>query len=197
MCTKLVELRCCSVWVFFAVFCLGGCSEKPDVVAYTETARQSDEAPNIVLIMANQLGYGDLGCYGQQLIQTPKSTFGRRRMSVYSAYAGGDSSVASMWTLMTGRYTALEIQDGKPSFRLIRDQKTMPDVMRLTEYTTGFVGRWGLGGDSGSATPMHGFDEWSGFLGPQRPRHRIRRRSGAMASKFRWPRTRRASRASL
>ena len=43
----------------------------PDVVAYTETARQSDEAPNIVLIVANQLGYGDLACYGQKLIQTP------------------------------------------------------------------------------------------------------------------------------
>jgi arylsulfatase A-like enzyme len=72
-----------------------------------------------------------------------------------------------MWTLMTGRYTALAVKDGKPSFQLSRDQKTMPDVMRLTEYTTGFVGAWGLGGDSEGATPaMHGFDEWSGLLGP-------------------------------
>ncbi|MCU0871766.1 MAG: sulfatase-like hydrolase/transferase [Pirellulaceae bacterium] len=167
--TKLVELRYCSVWAVVAVICLGGCVQKtPDVVAYTETARQSDEAPNIVLMVANQLGYGDLGCYGQQLIQTPNiDRLAADGCRFTCAYAGGDSSVASLWTLMTGRYTALAVQDGKPSFQLSRDQKTLADVMRLTEYTTGFVGSWGLGGDSENTPPSsHGFDEWSGLLGP-------------------------------
>ncbi len=169
MCTNLLKLRSCSVGAVFALICLGGCAQKtPDVVAYTATARQSDEAPNIVLIVANQLGYGDLGCYGQKLIQTPNiDRLAADGCRFTQAYAGGDSSVASMWTLMTGHYTALAVRDGKVSFQLSRDQKTMPDVMRLTEYATGFVGSWGLGGDSEGSTPdEHGFDEWSGLLAP-------------------------------
>jgi arylsulfatase A-like enzyme len=147
---------------------LPGCAQKtPDVVAYTETTRQSDEAPNIVLIMGHQLGYGDLGCYGQKLIQTPNiDRLAAEGCRFKHAYAGSDSALGSMWTLMTGRYTSMAVEDGKLSFKLSDGQKTMPGMMRLTEYVTGFVGPWTLGGDAEGATPnAHGFDEWSGLVG--------------------------------
>jgi arylsulfatase A-like enzyme len=155
---------------FVAVICyLGGCAKKtPDLVAYTSTARQSDEMPNIVLIMAHQLGYGDVGCYGQELISTPNiDRLAEEGCRFTHAYAGGDSAEATMWTLMTGRYTAHAVQDGKLSFKLSPDQRTIAEVMRMTEYATGFVGCWNLGSDEEATTPSaHGFDEWSGLLTP-------------------------------
>ena len=163
------SLAFCSVAWLVAVFCVGGCAQKvPDVVAYTETTRQSDETPNIVLVMANQLGYGDLGCYGQNWIETPNvDRLAREGCRFTEAYAGGDSSAASLWCLMTGRFAALGVQKGKPSFELSPDQRTLPRMMRLTEYDTGFVGTWGLGGVAESNHPgSHGFDEWSGILTP-------------------------------
>jgi len=154
---------------FAIVLHLGGCAQKvPDVVAYTETARQSDEATNIVLVVANQLGYGDLGCYGQKLIETPNvDRLAQEGCRFTEAYAGGDSSAASMWCLMTGQYTAMAVKDGKLSFALSPDQKTLPHVMRLTEYATAFVGAWDLGGAAEGNNPgSYGFDEWSGILAP-------------------------------
>jgi len=145
----------------------GGCAQKvPDVVAYTETTRQSDEAPNILLVVANQLGYGDLGCYGQKLIETPNvDRLAQEGCRFTDAYAGGDSSAASMWCLMTGQFAAMAVKDKRPSFTLSAEQKTLPSVMRLTEYATGFVGVWRLGGDAEADNPgSHGFDEWSGIL---------------------------------
>jgi len=140
---------------FVAVICyLGGCAKKtPDLVAYTSTARQSDEMPNIVLIMAHQLGYGDVGCYGQELISTPNiDRLAEEGCRFTHAYAGGDSAEATMWTLMTGRYTAHAVQDGKLSFKLSPDQRTIAEVMRMTEYATGFVGCWNLGCATASAS---------------------------------------------
>lgn len=167
--SRLVEFLSCLAGALVCLLGLSGCAQKtPDVVAYTETARQSDEAPNIVLIVANQLGYGDLGCYGQKLIKTPNlDRLAAEGCRFTEAYAGGDSSVASMWTLMTGRYTAVAVKDGKPSYQLSREQKTLPHVMGLTEYATGFVGIWNLGDGSESTPPTaFGFDEWSGLFGP-------------------------------
>jgi arylsulfatase A-like enzyme len=159
----------CFAVVVAAICCSGGCAKKtPDLLAYTETARQSDEMPNIVLIVAHQLGYGDLGCYGQKLVSTPNiDCLAEEGGRFTHAYAGGDSAEATMWTLMTGRYNAHAVQDGKLSFKLSRDQRTMPAVMRLTEYATGFVGCWNLGSDEEATPPdAHGFDEWSGLLTP-------------------------------
>lgn len=167
--TKIVELCFCLAGLFVCLTGLSGCAQKtPDVVAYTETARQSDEAPNIVLIMASELGYGDLECYGQKLIQTPNiDRLAAEGCRFVEAYAGGDSSVASMWTLMTGRYTAFAVKDGKPFYQLSPEQKTLPHVMGLTEYATGFIGVWNLGGGSKGMPPTSfGFDEWSGVVGP-------------------------------
>jgi len=167
--TKIVDLCFCLAGVFACLMGLSGCAQKtPDVVAYTETARQSDEAPNIVLIMAHQLGYGDLGCYGQKLIQTPNlDRMAAEGCRFTEAYSGGDSSVASLWTLMTGRYTAFAVKDGKPSYQLSPEQKTLPHVMGLTEYATGFVGAWTLCDGSESTPPTSfGFDSWSGVIGP-------------------------------
>lgn len=160
-----------AAWLVAAFFS-GGCAQKvPDVVGYTETTRQSDEAPNIVLVVGNQLGYGDLGCYGQKLIETPNvDRLAQEGCRFTEAYAGGDSSVASMWCLMTGRFAARAGKPGKKdkaTFELSRDQRTLPRVMRLTEYATGFVGTWGLGDAAETNHPgSYGFHEWSGILTP-------------------------------
>ncbi len=166
---RFLNLVLCFVVCFAAVLSSGGCTQKvPDVVAFTETTRQSTEAPNIVLVVANRLGCGDLGCYGQKQIETPNiDGLAQAGCRFTEAYAGGDSSTASMWCLMTGRYTAMAVQDGKMSFTLSPDQKTLPHMMRLTEYATGFVGAWDLGDAAEGNNPgSHGFDEWSGILTP-------------------------------
>lgn len=156
--------------VFVAVtLYLGGCAKKtPDLVAVTQSVvRQSDEMPNFVVILAHQLGHGDLGSYGQTLISTPNmDRLAAEGCRFTHAYAGGDSAEATLWTLMTGHYTAHAVQDGRLSFQLKRDQRTLATVLRTSGYATGFVGCWSLGGGEEATLPdAHGFDEWSGLAG--------------------------------
>jgi arylsulfatase A-like enzyme len=149
----------------------GGCAKKtPELVAVTDSlsfARQSDEKPNLVLILAHQLGHGDLGCYGQKFISTPNiDRLAEEGCRFTHAYAGGDSADATLWTLMTGHYAAHAVQDGRLTFQLKRDQRTLATVMQSNGYATGFVGCWNLGGGEEATLPdSHGFDEWSGLVG--------------------------------
>ena len=166
---KFLTIGWCSVAAILAISGLVGCQTKtPDLVAYTSTARQSDETPNIVLIVAHQLGFGDLGCYGQELVTTPNiDRLAAEGCRFTHAYAGGNSAEATMWTLMTGRYNAHAVQNNELAYKLSREQRTMPNVMRMTEYVTGFVGCWNLDSAEEATMPdSYGFDEWAGLLAP-------------------------------
>ena len=125
--------------------------------------------PNIVFIMADDLGYGDLGCYGQKLIQTPNiDRLATEGMRFTQAYAGGPVCAASRAVLMTGLHNGhAPARDNVPHYPtyLQAEDVTIAEVLKQAGYRCGGVGKWSLGdaGTVGRATNQ-GFDTWFGYL---------------------------------
>jgi arylsulfatase A len=128
---------------------------------------QAQRPPNIVLIMADDLGYGDLGCYGQTKIRTPNiDRLAAEGLRFTDAYAGCTVCAPSRSVLMTGYHmghTSVRGNTGGQS--LSESDVTMAMVMKQAGYATGGYGKWGLG-DRGTpgAPPKKGFDEFFGYL---------------------------------
>ncbi len=125
--------------------------------------------PNIVFIMADDLGYGDLGCYGQEFIETPNiDRLAREGIRYTQAYAGGPVCTASRAVLMTGLHNGhAPARDNVPHYRtyLQDDDLTVAEQLKKAGYRCGGVGKWSLGdaGTVGRATNQ-GFDRWFGYL---------------------------------
>lgn len=124
--------------------------------------------PNIIFIMADDLGYGDLGCYGQEKIQTPNiDALASAGMRFTQAYAGGPVCTASRSVLMTGLHNGhTPARDNVPHYDtyLQPEDITLAEVLKDAGYVTGGVGKWSLGdpGTVGDATSQ-GFDMWFGY----------------------------------
>ncbi|MFN9459685.1 MAG: arylsulfatase [Acidobacteriota bacterium] len=123
--------------------------------------------PNIVWIMADDLGWGDLGCYGQKYIRTPHldrlATQGLRFTDVY---AGCTVCAPSRSVLMTGMHMGhTSVRSNPGGVPLLPSDLTVAEVLKKAGYTNGIFGKWGLG-DIGTATTAirKGFDEHVGFL---------------------------------
>jgi arylsulfatase A-like enzyme len=132
--------------------------------AQTEAAR--DHRPNIVFILADDLGYGDLGCYGQKQIKTPNldrlAADGRR---FTQCYAGSTVCAPSRCCLMTGLHTGHARIRGNNLIPLRPGDVTVAEVLKRAGYATGIFGKWGLGEPETSGLPnRQGFDEFFGFL---------------------------------
>ena len=108
--------------------------------------------PNIIFILADDLGYGELGCYGQRLIQTPRLD----RLAAEGArftqfYAGSTVCAPSRSVLMTGQHLGRTRVRGNAGGRqglaqsLREEDVTVARVLRDAGYATGLVGKWGLG----------------------------------------------------
>jgi arylsulfatase A-like enzyme len=144
---------------------LAGCSAS----ARQPTASRKRTAPNFVLIMADDLGYGDLGCYGQQLIKTPNiDRLACEGLRFTQAYAGGPVCTPSRSVLMTGLHNGhTPARDNVPHYHTyLRDKDvTLAKVLKQAGYRCGGVGKWSLGdaGTVGRATNQ-GFDKWFGYL---------------------------------
>ena len=135
----------------------------------------ASEPPNIVFIMADDLGYGDLGCYGQQVIKTPRlDRMAAEGIQFRNMYAGCTVCAPSRSVLMTGQHmghTYVRGNAGKNdrSIQSLRPEDvTVAEVLKQAGYTTGLFGKWGLGDESeGSEEGVptrQGFDEFFGYL---------------------------------
>lgn len=133
------------------------------------------ERPNIVFILADDLGYGDLGCYGQQLIQTPRlDQMAAEGLRFTDFYAGSTVCAPSRSVLMTGQHMGHTFVRGnaggeemsKQSLR--KEDVTVAEVLKSAGYTTALCGKWGLGDDApGGRTGLprnQGFDYFYGYL---------------------------------
>jgi arylsulfatase A-like enzyme len=130
--------------------------------------------PNLIWIMADDLGYGDLGCYGQKLISTPHlDRMAEEGMRFKQFYAGATVCAPSRSVLMTGRHhghTRVRGNAGSknPIAQALRpDDVTVATVLEQSGYRTALIGKWGLGdvGAAESGLPRkQGFDEFFGFL---------------------------------
>ena len=122
--------------------------------------------PNIIFILADDLGYGHLGCYGQKKIQTPHvDRMAREGMRFTDYYAGYTVCAPSRSVLMTGLHHGhTPVRSNSGSSSLLADEITVAQVLSKAGYATGGFGKWGLGIEN---TPGHpnrkGFDEFYGF----------------------------------
>lgn len=128
---------------------------------------EKDNKPNIIYILADDMGVYDLGCYGQQMIKTPHiDKMAAEGIRFTQHYAGSTVCAPSRGTLMTGLHTghayikgnfAMESEGNLP---LPENTETVAKLMKQAGYTTGIFGKWGLGGPNDHGHPnRQGFDE--------------------------------------
>jgi arylsulfatase A-like enzyme len=122
--------------------------------------------PNIIFILADDLGYGDLGCYGQARIQTPHiDALAAEGMRFTDAYAGSTVCAPSRCALMTGMHTGHCTVRGNKLVPLRPEDTTVAEVLKAAGYTTGLIGKWGLGEPETTGIPNRkGFDYFYGYL---------------------------------
>ena len=129
-------------------------------------AADSTRPPNIVYIMADDLGIRHLGCYGGDKIDTPNiDRLAGQGVRFTQAYAGCTVCAPSRCTLMTGLHTGHTPMRSNDGGVPIRDEViTLPEVLKSAGYATGGYGKWGLGEINTSGVPVdQGFDEFVGY----------------------------------
>jgi arylsulfatase A-like enzyme len=142
-----------------------GAAVAPAVAADLPATRPNTR-PNLIFILADDLGYGELGCYGQKKIKTPNLD----RMAVEGlrftqAYAGSTVCAPSRATLMTGQHTGHNTIRGNGRVDLRPDDVTVAEVLKRAGYATAVFGKWGLGAEGSAAVPTRkGFDTFFGYL---------------------------------
>jgi len=132
---------------------------------------QEAKKPNIVLIVADDLGYAELGSYGQKKIRTPHlDRLAAQGMRFTQAYAGNAVCAPSRCVLMTGKHpghaTIRNNSEAKPEGQrpIPADEITLAKVLRAQGYATGAFGKWGLGGPGTVGDPIRqGFDRFFGY----------------------------------
>ena len=132
-----------------------------------ETAR-----PNMIFIMADDLGYGDLGCFGQSVIATPRlDQMAAEGMKFTQFYAGNTVCAPSRSVLMTGQHMGHTHVRGNANSSTMLEQSlraqdvTVAEVLKSVGYTNGLVGKWGLGEVDHPGFPLRkGFDRFFGYL---------------------------------
>jgi len=122
--------------------------------------------PNIILILADDLGYGEVGCYGQARIKTPNiDRLATEGMRFTQCYAGTTVCAPSRAALMTGWHTGHVSLRGNAAVPLKTNELTVAQVLKRAGYATACFGKWGLGLLNTPSTPSKkGFDEWLGYL---------------------------------
>lgn len=141
----------------------------PSLLAAAE--RKAGDRPNVILILADDLGYGDLGCFGQTKIRTPHlDALAKSGTRFTSAYCGTSVCAPSRCSLMTG------LDMGHAPIRANREVQpegqrplpsntfTLPQIFRQGGYRTACVGKWGLGMFDTTGSPLHvGFERFFGY----------------------------------
>lgn len=142
-------------------------------------AVSSRSRPNIIFILADDLGYGDLGCYGQTKIRTPHiDALAAHGTRFTDSYAGSTVCAPSRSVLMTGLHaghTRIRGNSGEANIPkhdgeagrvpLYAEDVTVAQLLKSAGYATGIAGKWGLGEPGSTGLPNdHGFDEWLGYL---------------------------------
>lgn len=134
--------------------------------ADAERPSRPSSLPNFIVIVADDLGYGDLGCYGQKQIKTPNlDQMAAEGMRFTQAYAGNTVCAPSRCTLITGRHSGHGRVRSNTQVALQPEDVTIAEVLRNVGYRTAAVGKWGLGWEGTTGHPnQQGFDEFFGYL---------------------------------
>jgi arylsulfatase A len=141
------------------------------LLAFSAPSTSAAVRPNVIFILADDLGYGDLGCFGQKLIKTPNiDRIAGEGMRFTQAYAGDTVCAPSRCTLMTGKHTGHSFIRGNKEIEpegqvpMPKDTFTVGHLMKRAGYSTGIIGKWGLGKPESDSVPTRmGFDYFFGY----------------------------------
>jgi arylsulfatase A-like enzyme len=122
--------------------------------------------PNIIFILAADLGYGDVGSYGQKRIQTPNvDRLATEGIRYTQFYCGSPVCAPSRNVLLTGQHTGHAQIRGNAKVNLRPEDTTVAQVLKQAGYATGLIGKWGLGSEGSEGTPnKKGFDYFFGYV---------------------------------
>ena len=131
-----------------------------------DSRQQKPSRPNILLIQADDLGYGDLSAYGQARFSTPSlDRLAREGIRFTEYYSGSTVCAPSRTTLMTGMHTGHAWIRGNGDIPLRPEDVTIAEMLRDVGYRTAVIGKWGLGSPGSTGMPdRQGFDHAFGFL---------------------------------
>lgn len=152
------------------VLCMGG-TLLAGLSACKSGLPRKEVPMNVIYILADDLGYGDLGCYGQTKIHTPNiDKMAKEGMLFTQHYAGCTVSAPSRCSLMTGLHTGHSQIRGNKEIKpegqqpMTADTYTLGKLMKSAGYATGIFGKWGLGYPGSTSVPSTmGFDEFFGY----------------------------------
>lgn len=149
-----------------ALLPFGGCS----------SPQTEEKLPNIIYIYADDLGYGDIGCYGQQYIKTPNiDRIATDGIMFTQHYSGAPVSAPARCCLLTGKHTGnafvrdnIEIKSENPAETgqapIPAETFTMAEMLKQSGYATALIGKWGLGSIASQGAPnKQGFDFFYGY----------------------------------
>ena len=124
------------------------------------------DGPNIILILADDLGFGDLGCYGQESIRTPNiDRMARSGMRFINHYAGSTVCAPSRCCLLTGKHTGHVSIRGNSEILLSDEEVTVAKLLKSKGYKTAAFGKWGVGHPPPPGDPQrNGFETFFGYL---------------------------------
>ena len=151
------------------------------------SGQKNNTKPNILFILCDDMGYGDLGCYGQPFIRTPHiDTMANEGMRFTQAYAGSPVSAPSRASFMTGQHSGhCEVRGNKEYWKNVpivlygqnqeysivgqhpydSDHVILPEIMKDNGYTTGMFGKWAGGYEGSRSTPdKREIDEYYGYI---------------------------------
>ena len=136
------------------------------MLSLSQICHSAQEKPNVIYILADDLGYGDISCYGQREIETPKiDQLAREGIRFMNHYAGSTVCAPSRCVLMTGLHTGhARIRGNNPV--LMKDTDlTVAKLFKQSGYTTGCFGKWGIGHPPPYNDPQKkGFDHFFGYI---------------------------------
>lgn len=150
---------------------LGACNNQKNTQDTNLEAVATERPPNIIYILADDLGYGDLSCYGQQLFSTPNiDQLAARGMRFRQHYSGNTVCAPSRSALMTGQHTGHTFVRGNKEIQpegqypIPDNTYTLAEALKKAGYATGAFGKWGLGFPGSEGDPTNqGFDTFFGY----------------------------------
>jgi arylsulfatase A-like enzyme len=138
----------------------------PGAALAAKKGSKKKSKPNIIYILADDLGYGDLGCYGQKQILTPNlDQMAADGMKFTDHYSGSTVCAPSRCSLMTGLHTGHSYIRGNGKNNLRPEDVTVAMVLKDAGYSTALIGKWGNGHEGSTGIPnKKGFDYFFGYL---------------------------------
>ncbi len=135
-------------------------------LAASSAMRAEERPPNLIFILADDMGFGDIGCYGQRQIATPHlDALASEGMRFTQAYSGAAVCAPSRCSLMLGRHTGHTQIRANRGGSLGAGDVTIAAALRKLGYHTGAFGKWGVGPVGTDGVPnKQGFDEWLGYV---------------------------------